>query len=40
MGQPVVDFEVVGKDGEKLRRANIEIALFTGPEGQVIGLVK
>ncbi len=31
MGQPVVHFEVVG---------SITIALFTDPEGHVIGLVK
>jgi hypothetical protein len=50
MGQPVVHFEVVGKDGDKLRtrvmgpqkmdNPPIEIGLFTDPEVHVIGVVK
>lgn len=31
MGQPVIHFEVIGKDGDKLR---------TDPEGHAIGVVK
>jgi hypothetical protein len=38
MGQPVVHFEVMGP--EKMSEVILEIALFTDPEGHVIGLVK
>jgi predicted enzyme related to lactoylglutathione lyase len=50
MGQPVVHFEIIGKTEslggtrmmgpDKIPEVDIEIALFTDPEGHVIGLVK
>jgi len=38
MGQSVVHFEVIGKDGEGMEQ--IEIGLFSDPEGHVVGVVK
>jgi hypothetical protein len=44
VGQPVVHFEVVAKDGERAREyysepmEGLEIGLFKDPEGNIVGL--
>jgi hypothetical protein len=43
MGQPVVHFEIIGKDVERLHGFYSDLfgcGLFNDPEGHVVGVVK